>query len=149
MNRTLSILLILLSLVLLAACSSPEEGIVSTVPAPKIAEEDLIEMFAEIHLVESITALPKLKTDSSKRYNRHELYRFIYQKYDVDSPIIDSILLYYGEHPDDFKPLYEKVRERLEELEKEYKRKDKSEDEKSKDNQSKEEKSKDDKPRLK
>lgn len=91
---------------------------------PPLSEETLIDLFTDIHLVEALAGInrqarPKTSKDSLFISKRREGYSYIYQKYDLEKEMIDSVLHFFSKRPKTFDALYEKVEENLDKLEKE------------------------------
>jgi hypothetical protein len=69
-----------------------------------VAEDTFVDVMVELHLLD---ARPEL--DDS----RDELREVIFQRYDVEPMSIDSALVYYSRHPDEYSEVYARIIDRL------------------------------------
>ena len=80
---------------ILGACDKPRNA---------IAQDTFVEIMVELHLLD---ARPEL--DGS----RDELLEDIVKRYDVELTTIDSALVYYSRHPDEYSEVYARIIDRL------------------------------------
>ena len=96
--------------VLVLACSG------NSVPSGILKEKEIIPVLVDIHLAEGIYA--QRYTQKITRLNYEEdLYLSVLKKYKLDQKTLEASVLYYGKHPDQYKPIYDEVLNRLLEME--------------------------------
>lgn len=123
MSKFVFYLLIIISIASLSSCGVGESYLpIEDQSPPPLAEEVIIDLFTDIHLAEAITslnrqALRKSKPDSIFLSKRSEGYSYIYEKYDLNKEMIDSVLLFYSKRPKAFDALYQKIQENIDSLE--------------------------------
>jgi len=99
--------LIILMAVLALSCSNIPRGILS--------EEEITPILVELHLAEAIYT--QRFVSENKRINfQEDLYLTILKKHKLDQKTFEASLLYYGKHPDIYKPIYDEVLNRLNEM---------------------------------
>jgi len=109
--------LIILMFILVIDCSK------NKVPRGVLAEKEIIPVLVELHLAETINT-QRPSTGANHDNYAEDLYLTILKKYKLDRKIFEASLLYYGKHPDLYKPVYDEVLNRLNEMEVKNKAKD-------------------------
>ena len=85
--------------------------------APKgiLSEEQMTPVLVELHLAEAIFAQRYSLAITRENY-QEDLYLSILKKYKLDQKAFEASVLYYGKHPDKYKPIYDEVLNRLNEM---------------------------------
>ncbi|MEI7525632.1 MAG: DUF4296 domain-containing protein [Mariniphaga sp.] len=97
-------------LILAVACST------GNAPKGILTEKQITTVLVEIHLAEGIYA--QRYTDKITRENYQEdLYLSVLKKMKIDQKVFEASLLYYGKYPEKYKPVYDEVLNRLNEME--------------------------------
>ena len=113
MKNYLAILIIIFVL----ACSknSVTKGILS--------EKQITPVLVELHLADAINA-QQFTSEVNRNNFKEDLYLSILKKFKLDRKDFEASILYYGKHPDLYKPVYDEVLNRLNEMEVKNKAKD-------------------------
>lgn len=112
MSRFLHLIISLLVILLLLSCDQKK----MQVPENMMQPEELVPLLVELHLADGYLHNLKI-TQYQKRDTAFYLYPGILKKYEVSRPQLDSTILFYGKHPDEFSKLYDKVLEELSKME--------------------------------
>ena len=87
----------------------------SSVPKGILTEDEIIPVLVEIHLAESIFTARYSMQVTRPNY-LEDLYLSVLKKYNLDQKTFEKSVLYYGKHPDKYKPVYDEVLNRLLEM---------------------------------
>jgi hypothetical protein len=109
--------LIILMFILVIACSK------NSVPRGILTEKKIIPVLVELHLAEAIS-IQQPSPGTNRDNNPEDLYLTILKKYKLDQKIFEASILYYGKHPELYKPVYDEVLNRLNEMDVKNKAKD-------------------------
>lgn len=109
--------LIILIAVLVLACSK------NKIPKGILTEKQITPVLVELHLAEAINS-HRNTLEASRQNYPEDLYLTILKKYKLDQKVFEASVLYYGKHPDMYKPIYDEVLNRLNEMEVKAKSKD-------------------------
>jgi len=101
--------LIILMVILAFACSN------NKLPKGILTEEQITPVLVELHLAEAINSHRNEKDLARDNY-QEDLYLTILKKYKLDEKVFEASILYYGKHPDKYKPVYDEVLNRLSEM---------------------------------
>jgi hypothetical protein len=101
--------LIIITVILVLACSN------SNVPKGILTEKEITPILVEIHLAESIFAQRYSLAITGENY-QEDLYLSILKKYKLDRKVFEASVLYYGKHPEIYRPIYDEVLNRLNEM---------------------------------
>jgi len=113
MRNVLAIIIIVLAL----ACSK------NSVPRGILSEKQITPVLVELHLAEAINA-QQFTMEVNRNNFKEDLYLSILKKFKLDRKVFEASILYYGKHPDLYKPVYDEVLNRLNEMEIKNKAKD-------------------------
>jgi len=113
MKNYLSILLFFL----VFACSK------NSVPKGILSEKQITPVLVELHLAEAINT-QQFTMEVNRNNFKEDLYLSILKKFKLDRNFFETSILYYGKHPDLYKPVYDEVLNRLNEMEVKNKAKD-------------------------
>jgi hypothetical protein len=89
-----------------AACS------LNQTPKGILTEKEILPVLVEIHLAESVYS-QRFAMDITRENYQEDLYLSIIKKYKIDQKVLEESLLYYGKHPEKYKPIYDEVLNRL------------------------------------
>jgi hypothetical protein len=109
--------LAILIIVLVLACSK------NSVPRGILSEKQITPVLVELHLAEAINA-QQFTMEVNRNNFKEDLYLSILKKFKLDRTVFEASVLYYGKHPDLYKPVYDEVLNRLNEMEVKNKAKD-------------------------
>src|ERR1035437_143635 len=109
--------LAILIIVLVLACSK------NSVPRGILSEKQITPVLVELHLAEAINA-QQFTMEVNRNNFKEDLYLSILKKFKLDRKVFEASILYYGKHPDLYKPVYDEVLNRLNEMEVKNKAKD-------------------------
>ena len=109
--------LAILIIVLVLACSK------NSVPRGILSEKQITPVLVELHLAEAINA-QQFTMEVNRNNFKEDLYLSILKKFKLDRKVFEASILYYGKHPDLYKPVYDEVLNRLNEMEIKNKAKD-------------------------
>lgn len=101
-------LLILLVVLLALACSDK-------VPDGILTKKQITPVLVDIHLAESIFS-QRYALEGMRENFQEDLYLSILKKYKIDREVFEKSVLYYGKHPEKYKPVYDEVLNRLNEM---------------------------------
>jgi hypothetical protein len=101
--------LIILTLIFIISCSG------SKTPKGILKAEEITPVLVEIHLAESIYA-QRFAQDATRENYQEDLYLSILKKYKLNQKVFEESVLYYGKHPEKYKPIYDEVLNRLSEM---------------------------------
>ena len=100
--------LILGMAILMMACSN-------NVPKGILPEKELIPVLVEIHLAESIFIMRYTMQVTRANY-LEDLYLSVLKRHNIDQKKFEESILFYGKHPEIYKPIYDEVLNRLNEM---------------------------------
>jgi len=118
MNRVVSILLLVLTVVLMVSCDMPGKQ-KQIVPEERMLEEETMEnIFYEMNIADAIVSLRMVQVDGHTSLTQYQvdslIYESIYDKYNCTRESFEeSILWYLQNEPDRLKVVYEHVVERF------------------------------------
>ena len=101
--------LILITGMLFFACSY------SDVPKGILTEKEITPILVDIHLAESMFSQRYALGVTSDNY-QEDLYLSVLKKYKLDRKVFEASVLYYGKHPDKYRPVYDEVLNHLNEM---------------------------------
>lgn len=109
------VVVVLLLIFVLAACEkTPFEK-----PDKLIKENQMINMLVDIHMAES--TFNHFRHDSAfQKSSSSEFYYSILNKYQVPDTVFEKSFLYYASNPRKFEKMYQKVMNKLSEIEQKY-----------------------------
>ncbi len=90
------------------------------VPDNLIPQEEMIEVLTETHLLEARVGRLSVNTYDSARVAFVYLHDELLEEHGVDSLIYAESYNYYGRNPKNFAEMYQKVEDKLTQLEEEY-----------------------------
>jgi hypothetical protein len=102
--------LIVLMAILAFACSN------NNVPKGILTDKEIIPVLLELHLAEAIYT-QRYALEITRENYQEDLYLTILKKYKLDQKVFEASVLYYGKHPDKYKPIYDEILNRLNEME--------------------------------
>lgn len=94
--------------ILISSCTGKQD------PAPPLNKEKMATVLTDLTLMEATLSIraangKPIEADSTVRFN-------IYKEHSVSKGAYDSSVAYYSKHPAEFKEIYDKVQENLEQL---------------------------------
>ena len=95
--------------ILILACSN------NRLPKGILTEKKITPVLVEIHLAEGVYSQRYAQQITRENYPE-DLYLSILKKFKLDRKIFEASVLYYGKHPDKYKPVYDEVLNRLNEM---------------------------------
>jgi len=101
--------LIIVMVVLAFACSK------NKVPKGILTDEQITPVLVELHLAEAIFA-QRYALEVTRDNYQEDLYLSILKKYKLDQKTFEASVLYYGKNPVKYKPIYDEVLNRLNEM---------------------------------
>ncbi len=102
--------LIIFMVILAFSCSN------NKVPKGILTEKEITPVLVELHLAEAVYN-QRYASDVSRENYQEDLYLTVLKKYKLDQKVFEASVLYYGKHPDKYKPIYDEVLDRLHEME--------------------------------
>jgi len=87
----------------------------SNKPKGILTEKQITPVLVELHLAEAIYA-QRFAGGITRESYQEDLYLSILKKYKLDQKIFENSILYYGKHPEIYKPVYDEVLNRLNEM---------------------------------
>jgi len=109
--------LIILIAIVAFSCSN------NKVPKGLLTDEEITPIIVELHLAEAIYT-QRYALEITRENYQEDLYLTILKKHKLDRKVFEASVLYYGKHPDKYKPIYDEVLNRLNEMEAKAKIKD-------------------------
>jgi hypothetical protein len=94
----------------MASCTDKQEQ-----PDYLIASDSLVGIMVDMHLIETASNLKLIGADSLKP-NYNQMFEAIFKKHGITKTEFDSTLFFYSKRPDEMSGIYDKVLERLSEL---------------------------------
>jgi len=101
--------LIVLMVILAISCSN------NKIPKGVLTQEEITPIILDLHLAEAIYT-QRYTLDNKRENFQEDLYLSILKKYKLDKNAFEASVLYYGKHPDKYKPIYDEVLNRLNEM---------------------------------
>lgn len=101
---------LLFCLSLLVACSGNKKEL--TIPEGILPADSMIQLFADLHLVDAKIAEAGI-TDSATKANIPSYYRFVLDKYKLDTARFRKSFNFYLVHPHEMNDMYTKVLDEL------------------------------------
>jgi len=95
--------------IMVLACSN------NRVPKGILSEKQIIPVLVDLHLAEGIYNQRYVQQITRGNY-QEDLYLSILKKYKLDRKVFEASVLYYGEYPNKYKPVYDEVLNRLNEM---------------------------------
>lgn len=105
----MKIILVLVSIILFLSCSYNKN------PKGILTEEEITPVLVELHLAELLFTMRYTMQVTRANYVE-DLYLTILKKYKLDRKVFEKSILYYGKHPEKYKPIYDEVLNRLNEM---------------------------------
>lgn len=109
--------LIIVMIILVLACAK------NKIPKGILTEKEITPVLVELHLAEAIFT-QRYSLEVIRENYQEDLYLSVLKKYKLDQKVFEASVLYYGKHPDKYKPVYDEVLNRLNEMEVKAKAKD-------------------------
>ena len=82
------------------------------VPANLLQPNEFVELMIEMHLVDGYLH-QSLTTLHSRKDSAFLIYPAILEKYNISRTLLDSTVLFYGKHPEEFNKIYDQVLDSL------------------------------------
>jgi hypothetical protein len=101
--------LIIVMAVLAFSCSDK-------VPKGIMTDEEITPILVELHLAEAIYS-QRISLEITRENYQEDLYLTILKKHKLDQKVFEASVLYYGKHPEKYKPIYDEVLNQLNEME--------------------------------
>jgi hypothetical protein len=101
--------LVIIMIFLVFACSK------NKLPKGILTEKEIAPVLVELHLGEAINTQqfgPEITRDNYQT----DIYLSILKKFKLDQKVFETSVLYYSKHPDLYKPIYDEVLNRLNEM---------------------------------
>ncbi len=106
MKHPLHKTILILFFIIFVGCTNTDN-----VPSDILAQERMIDILSDVHLVESMSRHNQLK-DNNQRANMY--YNYILAKHGITLAELDSSIAWYAKHPTAYLPVYDKVIQQLE-----------------------------------
>lgn len=101
---------LIISIVILAfSCSN------NKIPKGILTDKEITPVLIELHLAEAIYT-QRYALEITRENYQEDLYITILKKHKLDQKVFEESVLYYGKHPDKYKPIYDEVLNRLNEM---------------------------------
>ena len=84
-------------------------------PKGILSDKEITPILIELHLAEAIYTQRYAEEITRQNY-QEDLYLTILKKYKLDRNAFEASVLYYGKHPDKYKPIYDEVLNQLNEM---------------------------------
>ena len=108
-------ILILVSVVfILSGCRSKTDRLKP--PKTVYKAEEMVDILVDIHLSEGVYK-SRYKLKLKKKQDPEEYYRWVLQKHGIENDKLEESLIFYGRYPEHYREIYEKVLNRLNEME--------------------------------
>jgi hypothetical protein len=105
-------ILIFISIILFSSCDSKEEELV--IPPNVLSEEQLVKVLTDCYLAEGAAGI-NIKNVTGQKFDSAYLFNPLIDN-QVSKPMFDSSISFYTQHPLVFKTIYDKVLERLSQI---------------------------------
>ena len=102
--------LLALTLLFFLACST------NNVPKGILSDKEITPILVDIHLAEGIFSQRYVEKITRDNY-QEDLLLSVIKKHKVDKKVLEASMLYYGKYPEKYKPIYDEVLNRLNEIE--------------------------------
>ena len=102
--------LIILMVILGFSCSNKK------IPKGILTDKEITPILVELHLAEAVYT-QRYALEITRENYQEDLYLTILKKYKLDQKAFEASVLYYGKHPDKYKPIYDEILNRLNEME--------------------------------
>ena len=94
--------------IMMMACSN-------NIPKGIYTEKEITPVLVELHLAESIFTMRYTMQVTRANY-LEDLYLSILKRHNIDEKKFEESILFYGKHPEIYKPIYDEVLNRLNEM---------------------------------
>jgi len=84
-------------------------------PKGILSDKEITPILIELHLAEAIYT-QRYSQEITRENYQEDLYLTILKKYKLDRNAFEASVLYYGKHPDKYKPIYDEVLNQLNEM---------------------------------
>jgi len=84
-------------------------------PKGILSDKEITPILIELHLAEAIYT-QRYSLEITRENYQEDLYLTILKKYKLDRNAFEASVLYYGKHPDKYKPIYDEVLNQLNEM---------------------------------
>ena len=84
-------------------------------PKGILSDKEITPILIELHLAEAIYT-QRYSQEITRENYQEDLYLTILKKYKLDRKAFEASVLYYGMHPDKYKPIYDEVLNHLNEM---------------------------------
>jgi hypothetical protein len=101
--------LTILMAILAFSCSN------NKIPKGILSDKEITPILIELHLAEAIYT-QRYSLEITRENYQEDLYLTILKKYKLDRTAFEASVLYYGKHPDKYKPIYDEVLNQLNEM---------------------------------
>jgi len=101
--------LIIMMVILAISCSN------NKVPKGILTEKQITPVIVDLHLAEAVFT-QRYALEIKRENFQEDLYLSVLKKYKLDQKAFEASVLYYGKHPDKYKPIYDEVLNRLNEM---------------------------------
>lgn len=88
----------------------------NNVPKGILTDREITPILIELHLAEAIYN-QRYALEITRENYQEDLYLTILKKHKLDRTVFEASVLYYGKHPDKYKPIYDEVLNHLNEME--------------------------------
>ncbi len=85
------------------------------IPKGILTPKEITPVLVELHIAESLLSQRHGRDGSVENYS-NDLYLSILMKYKLDKKVFEQSVLYYGKHPETYRPIYDEVLNQLNEL---------------------------------
>lgn len=85
------------------------------IPKGILSDKEITPILIELHLAEAIYT-QRYSQEITRDNYQEDLYLTILKKYKLDRVAFEASVLYYGKHPDKYKPIYDEVLNQLNEM---------------------------------
>lgn len=101
--------LITIMFILTISCSD------NKIPKGILTQKEITPVIVDLHLAEAVYT-QRYTLDKKRENFQEDLYLSILKKYKLDQKAFEASVFYYGKHPDKYKPVYDEVLNRLNEM---------------------------------
>ena len=95
----------------------------NSVPKGIMSAREITPVLVDIHLAEGIFTL-RSSMDIRRETFHEDIYLSVLKKHKIDQKVFEASVLYYGKHPEKYKPIYDDVVDLLNEMDVRSKAKD-------------------------
>lgn len=109
-----NILILISAIFILSGCRSKTDRVKP--PETVFNAEEMVDILVDIHLAEGVYK-NRYKLELKKKQDPKDYHQWVLEKHGIENEKLEESLVFYGRYPEHYREIYEKVLNRLNEME--------------------------------